>query len=251
MKKLALGVLIILVGMVACVSDLEMGLSKWKAKDFKEAKYWLDKVEAGHKDYDSAQSVLKQLSDTAFTYFINEVKENQRKNEFRAALISCETALSFKPDTATVERLRKAIRVSATDFWIAEAKTRLKEEDITSAYQACDSALSFNPESSAAKKLRKEIEKAEARKRAEELLAARIQFAKDYEYSLLDEGIDATVTLHGTNSTTLKLKWIFISKVAAHELGKNTELFQNLRELGFKKFIITDGYYETWYWNLD
>lgn len=237
--------------LAGCVSDYEIGVKAWEGHDYKEAQEWLSRIEPEEAEYDSAQILLKQLPDTACAYYLAQAKEKLEAEEFDDALKVCEEALGFKPKDAGAEKLQKKIRAAASLYWIAEARTQLKDEEFTAASGACDKALSYNPDSRTAKSLQKTIKAKEAKKREAELLVARRQFAKDYEYSLLEEGINATVTLHGSNYTTLKLKWILVSKVVAHEMGKNTEFFQTLRGLGFKKFILSDGYYESWYWNLN
>lgn len=249
MKKLILCALALAL-LAGCASDYEIGVSAWKEHDYKKAQEWLSRVEAKDAEYDSAQILLKQLPDTACAYCLTQAEEKLEAEAFDEALEACDKAFEFKPEDASAKKLQKKIQSAASLHWIAEARTQLKEEDFAAASEACDKALSYDPDSKTAKSLQKTIKAREAKKREEELLAARKQFAKDYEYSLLEEGINATVTVHGSKATTLKLKWILVSKVVAHEMGKNTEFLQTLRDLGFKKFIITDGYYETWYWDL-
>jgi hypothetical protein len=91
----------------------------------------------------------------------------------------------------------------------------------------------------------------EARRVAERATtAARAQFAREMESRLLDDGLDARVTVSGPNNTTLRLRYILVSRVWAHKFSQDGNMIANLRRLGFKKFVITDGYDETWYWNL-
>jgi hypothetical protein len=78
----------------------------------------------------------------------------------------------------------------------------------------------------------------------------RKEYAKKYESSLLDKNMNVTVTTQGRDATTLRLEYILVSKVWAHQLSKEQELFDTLKSLGFKKFILTDGYDEEWYWTL-
>ena len=78
----------------------------------------------------------------------------------------------------------------------------------------------------------------------------RDQMAKSVENSMLDEGYNVDVTAEGPNHTTLRFKWIFVDKVFAHQLSERTEVFENARKVGFKKILATDGYDETWTWNL-
>ena len=232
-------------------SKFEEGIESWQEHNFQKARHLLSEVEKEDEGYDSAQILLKQLPDTACAYYLVQAKEKLEAEEFDDALEVCEEALGFKPKNAGTEKLQKKIRAAASLYWIAEARTQLKDEEFTAASGACDKALSYNPDSRTAKSLQKTIKAKEAKKREAELLAARKKFAKDYEYSLLDEGIEATVTVHGSKATTLKVRWILVSKVIVHEYNKNPEFFQSLRDLGFKKFILTDGYDFSWVWDLN
>jgi hypothetical protein len=49
---------------------------------------------------------------------------------------------------------------------------------------------------------------------------------------------------------TLTLKSIGVSRVDAHQLSKNADLLNNIQRKGFRIFRITDGYDETWTWDL-
>lgn len=91
----------------------------------------------------------------------------------------------------------------------------------------------------------------EQQRRAERTaaVAARRAYAKTYEESLLDKGINATVTTSGTDATTLQMKWILVGKVLAHQYTKGSILGE-MRNMGFRRFVITDGYDEAWSWDL-
>ncbi len=81
-------------------------------------------------------------------------------------------------------------------------------------------------------------------------IKARKEYADRLESVYLDNGKNTTITALGSNATTLKIKWVLMSRVTANEYGKSTEFLQLLRELGFKKLILTDGYNATWYLDL-
>lgn len=98
----------------------------------------------------------------------------------------------------------------------------------------------------------------EKRKAAEEAkLAAvvkrvlRVNYAKDLENRLLDQGMNATAIATGKDNTTLHIKWILAGRVLAHQMSKESSIFANAREMGFRRIEITDGYDESWYWKLD
>jgi hypothetical protein len=77
----------------------------------------------------------------------------------------------------------------------------------------------------------------------------RTSYAARLESEYLDKGMDVTVTTRGKDATTLHLKWILVSRPMAHQLSKSGVL-ETLRGLGFTRFIITDGYDESWSWTL-
>jgi hypothetical protein len=83
------------------------------------------------------------------------------------------------------------------------------------------------------------------------MIEQRRQLARQLETSYLDQGINATVTTQGREAKTLHIEWILVSKVAAHQLSKNTELFAQLRNAGFARVELSDGYDDEWYWKLD
>ncbi|MBI1750607.1 MAG: zinc ribbon domain-containing protein [Acidobacteria bacterium] len=74
--------------------------------------------------------------------------------------------------------------------------------------------------------------------------------AKTIENKLLDDGYNVDAKAIGPDHTILQIKWILASKVLAHHLSKEGDFFDQARRVGFKRIEITDGYEETWYWNL-
>jgi hypothetical protein len=101
----------------------------------------------------------------------------------------------------------------------------------------------------AAEQKRKAAE--EAKLEAETQQALRVVFAKRLENQLLDEGFDATVAAAGKNRAVLRIRWILVDRVMAHQMSKESGIFQSAREMGFKRVEITDGYDAAWYWKLD
>lgn len=80
---------------------------------------------------------------------------------------------------------------------------------------------------------------------------SRRQFASALERNYLSQGMDVTVRTSGQNATTLRVTWILVSRPMAYQLSDSPELFSNLRNQGFRRFEISDGYDHSWYWKLD
>ncbi len=77
-------------------------------------------------------------------------------------------------------------------------------------------------------------------------------YAKTFENSMLDRGLNVDVNVIGPQHTTLRVKWILVSKVDAYQITTHDQaLLNNLHTMGFKKFVIWDGYDNSWTWNLD
>ena len=64
---------------------------------------------------------------------------------------------------------------------------------------------------------------------------------------MLDKGYNFQVSTLGVKADILKIKYILAGRVMAHHF-RDGEFHRNLKNLGFKKFILTDGYDETYTW---
>ena len=102
------------------------------------------------------------------------------------------------------------------------------------------------------KQLEKEIDR-QAKIITENLMAiTRKKYAKELENNLLNNArMDTTITTSGKNNTTLKLKYILVSRVFVNELTKDGKLQNTWRSMGFKTIIFTNGYNETWTMNFE
>ncbi len=93
------------------------------------------------------------------------------------------------------------------------------------------------------------IKRAKGREDVSVGTAARKAYAEIVENGLLSKGFNVDVTVSGPANTTLRIKWVLVSKVTAYEFA-NGEYISTLKQHGFKRFVLTDGYDETWTWNL-
>lgn len=77
--------------------------------------------------------------------------------------------------------------------------------------------------------------------------AARKEYAEKLEFTYLDKlHMDTTVTVSGKNNTTIKIKWILWTRVSVYEFFKDGKILSQWREMGFKRYVLTDGYRWTW-----
>lgn len=166
-----------------------------------------------------------------------------------------EEAFSKLTPTQHLDRAKATLKVGADSVTLALANRdldALKTTDL--ANQATQVRARYEASEASAKHAAAvAAEKSTREEKATEAAINRIlrdQMAKTVENSMLDEGYNVDVTAEGPDHTTLRLRWIFVSKVFAHQLSQRTEVFENARKIGFKKIVATDGYDETWTWKL-
>jgi hypothetical protein len=75
----------------------------------------------------------------------------------------------------------------------------------------------------------------------------RKEYADKLEFTYLDKlHMDTRVTVSGKYNTTIKIKWILWSRVTVYEFFKDGKVLSQWREMGFKTYVLTDGYRWTW-----
>ncbi len=77
-------------------------------------------------------------------------------------------------------------------------------------------------------------------------IAKREMHAQRTEKNYLDSGMDVHVTLHGKDKTSIKLTYVLMSRPLAHQLSNDNSLISGMKNLGFKKMILSDGYKSLW-----
>lgn len=81
-------------------------------------------------------------------------------------------------------------------------------------------------------------------------ISARQAFAKVYEAALLSQMMDAHVSTSGKEHTILRVEYILMNRPLVYNLSNDTEYVGQLRSMGFKKIIFTDGYDHSWSFTL-
>jgi hypothetical protein len=71
-------------------------------------------------------------------------------------------------------------------------------------------------------------------------------FSKTFGKSLQSKFKDASVSIQGEAGTTLKITWQAVNKPFAVGMANNKDVITDLREMGFKRLIMTDGDKTTW-----
>lgn len=70
------------------------------------------------------------------------------------------------------------------------------------------------------------------------------------EKDLLSKGMDFYFTFEGKNEDTLRVKYVLMSRPVVHQITNETDFLSNMATLGVKKVIFTDGYDDTWSYDL-
>ena len=69
----------------------------------------------------------------------------------------------------------------------------------------------------------------------------RIKFAKEFEKLFHNKDMDAKVTTHGDNQAIVTISGPVVVGPIVHGMKDNVEVIKELREMGFKHLIMTDG----------
>ncbi len=93
-----------------------------------------------------------------------------------------------------------------------------------------------------------------AKARDQQLAAARVADRRAYpallERNFLKQGMDVYVTVEGQEATTLRVKYVLMSRPMVYKIQTETDFVQNCRAMGFKKVIMDDGFRSTWVFDL-
>lgn len=93
--------------------------------------------------------------------------------------------------------------------------------------------------------------KAEADKKRDAMASAiaRKLMAERLETDYLDKGMDIRVRVSGKNNEILTMKYVLFNRVWAHKFAQGDSL-EVLRNAGFKRVSLEDGYNFGWKWDL-
>ncbi len=76
----------------------------------------------------------------------------------------------------------------------------------------------------------------------------RIKFAKEFEKLFQKKGMEATVTTSGDQQRIVTISGKIVNGPVARAMTDNVDAISDLREMGFKTLVMTDGKVA---WNID
>jgi hypothetical protein len=77
---------------------------------------------------------------------------------------------------------------------------------------------------------------------AADAVALRKAYAKVIDQQLIEAGIESKTYTNGAQAKTMVIEDVLAGRVRANEIGKNSQMFEQLRALGFTKLLYTDGF---------
>jgi hypothetical protein len=87
-----------------------------------------------------------------------------------------------------------------------------------------------------------------------ELRTSRKSYAAGLDRIFIENGVESTTKTAGPQDTTLHITHALTGRVAANRIGKSLD-FDHLKELGFKKVVLTNGFQdelnETFSWTVN
>jgi hypothetical protein len=82
------------------------------------------------------------------------------------------------------------------------------------------------------------------------MVMQRETWAKAIDTALLESGLDVRIRFDGALKDRITFSWPLMSRASVYQLNKNGSLLEAATKIGFKRITFTDGYDETWYYNL-
>lgn len=75
-------------------------------------------------------------------------------------------------------------------------------------------------------------------------------YANRLEANYLDNGMDVHVRVQGKKKDSITLKYVLFSRPAVHKIHQDGKLLEEMRQLGFRKAVLADGYDTSWTFDL-
>lgn len=178
----------------------------------------------------------------------NQRRQNREQPQTSTSAITspapAPTKSASQPATPPSEHLAEAKKAMA-DGYTPNGKYKSWGR-VKDARQHLEQVQPGDKEYEQAQKLLTEVSRREAEIERWAKTYARQAYAETLEKTYLEQGMDVSVSLSGPDNTTIKLKYVLMSRPMVYKLTNDAEAMGRLRELGFKKAIFTDGYFHTW-----
>lgn len=241
---------------------------------FEEAKRIADEVHAESPMHPGTEGVLQKVTDgqqrqliAALPAKLTEIEAKVGAEQWSAAGAICEEVEPVASGNAALvsvcDRVGVQLRKAAVAGWIFEAREVAAQEcdtpkSIADAWTNLRKVGEDDEGYAVAKKVATALEK--CRKKAEKefdaalrgvMVAQRERRASEIEATMLESGIDWSVTLRGKYKDQMRIEWILLGRVAVHQMTKDGELIAGLQKIGFKRVVFTDGYYESYTYDLE
>ncbi|MBA4389407.1 MAG: hypothetical protein C0399_00500 [Syntrophus sp. (in: bacteria)] len=139
----------------------------------------------------------------------------------------------------------------AKDIKKAEEVQKVKDEQKAKDIEKADLQKALDEQKAKAEvdKLKAE-QKAEAKREKALKLQKRVDFINLTERVMRSQGLDVDCTAYGPGKTIYKIKYIRMSRPFVDQLINEGNSLENLKAMGFAKAIFTDGYDQTWAYDL-
>ena len=66
----------------------------------------------------------------------------------------------------------------------------------------------------------------------------------------IDTEGNAEIQAKGNNKQTLEYKYVLMSKAVVYKLVNEGNVLETVKEVGFRKLVFTDGFYNSWTYDL-
>lgn len=259
---------------LAADEKLKLAESAAASGQFEEARRIADQVHSDMPTHPGTEGVLQKVTDGVQQQIIAGLPAKLADIETRAiagqwneAGAICDEVQPVAASNAGIvsacARVDVQRRKAAVAGWIFEAREVVAEKcdtpkPIADAWANLRKVHEGDEGYSVAKKVAVALEK--CRKKAEKeydgavrgvMVVQRQNRADQFETLMLDSGMDVSVTLRGKYKDQMTVRWILLGRVTVHQLTKDGELMAGLQNIGFKRVTFTDGYYESYVYDLE
>lgn len=171
----------------------------------------------------------------------------ERKKAADAAAAKKELADLYAKATS-VEARFKAGKAPSAKQTVTVDEARAIEEKLNAFVRADSTNKRAGDEAQALRMIQAELLRPAVQ---QAMTSTRKAYARLMEENFLRKGMDATVTAEGPQATTLRVRYILISRPLIFKLQEDGSFVSGVRDAGFTKLIMTDGYDKTWSWNFN